>query len=137
MLLCIHAVADESAVPSAGKEHVLGRVFMSNAERRRLDVLRKTQTTVENPGNASTTTAPNNSATENMPKPAGYIVPSNGSPYQWIDGDFQRVAKVEIDSASVSQDIRITRIELDVVDDSTPDELTPQVEDDNEPRIPH
>ena len=133
MLLCVHAVADEPTESFVAKKHVLGRVFMSDAERRQLDVLRKTRGTVENSSNASSTVAAAQAETKNTTKPTGYIVPSNGSPYQWIDGDFRRVVNIEIDSADVSQEIQITRVEYD--DDSSK-KRAPEVEIDDENRAP-
>lgn len=130
MLLCIHVAADEPTETYVARKHVLGRVFMSDAERRQLDVLRKTRGTVERPGNASSTAVTTKSDKQNTSHPAGYIVPSNGSPYQWIDGDFQRVEKIDIDSTDAPQEIRITRIVNDGADDDPSKKPAPQVDDD-------
>lgn len=130
MLLCIHAVADEPTSSYVARKHVLGRVFMSEAERRQLDLLRKTRGTVVNPGNASSTTETTNSETKNTSNPSGFIVPSNGRPYQWIDGDFRRVAKVDVDSADASQEMRISRVVAGSTEDDPSKKRAAQVDDD-------
>lgn len=132
MLLCAYAVADESTTPFVSKKHVLGRVFMNAAERRQLDALRKTHGTVTNPGNASTIVAATPPDTTNTSNPAGYIVPSNGDPLQWVDGDFRRVSKVEIESTEDSQEIQITR----VAGEDSSGRRTPKAESDDENRPP-
>ena len=132
MLLCLQAVADEPKTPFIAKKHVLGRVFMNDAERRQLDVLRKSQGTVATPGNASSNVVATQPESKNASKPAGYIVPSNGSPLQWIDGDFRRVSKVDIESAEDSQELQITRI----ADGDTSSKRAPKAENDDENRAP-
>lgn len=132
MLVCVYVFADEPSTAFVAKKYVLGRVFMNDAERRQLDVLRKTRGTVVQTGNASRSASPTESVQKSTAKPAGYIVPSNGEPYQWIDGDFRRVPKVDIDSTEDSQEIQITKF----ADDDSSGKRAPMTENDDENRAP-
>ena len=103
--------ADEPSrtVKSAGKLD-LGRVFMSPAERRELDRLRRAnpaQLTVQSSqsGNQSSTAV----ATDKKAHPGGYIVPAQGSPYKWMDGDFQKTTRSNIDSSQLPGGVSIIR----------------------------
>ncbi len=106
----------------------LGRVFMSPAERRELDRLRKAipaQMSAQGsqPGNQSSTAG----STNNKARPAGYIVPSSGSPYKWMDGDFQKTTRSNIDAGQLPGGVSVIRHKgaaTDLERTNSPDEST-------------
>jgi len=99
--------AEPTVAPSA-KEIVMGRVFTTNAERRVLDQLRKIPQTGTAAGAATSGDAAQ-SGPKQKPDPAGFIVPSTGRAYQWIDGDFRRISRGEISSGQIPGTVRIIR----------------------------
>jgi len=124
LLFSIQAMADEPPASSVASDHVLGRVFMSDVERRKLDLLRKVPRSTGGSGPADAASQSTEAAIQNKPQPVGYIVPSNGRPYEWIDGDFRHVTDVAIDSIDNSQMIHIIRH----VDGSPEHENSPDVQ---------
>lgn len=116
-------VAVEPDIKMAAKDHALGRVFMSNAERRQLDLLRKSIPPAIMSGPVSATSQSTTAVTKKKPNAVGFIVPSNGAPYQWIDGDFRRVPKADINLTIISKALEITRHERGSTNDGqNPDE---------------
>jgi hypothetical protein len=124
MMLAVPVLAVEPGTKPGTKDHELGRVFMSRAERARLDVLRKAPPSAGRSGPAGPVSQSGPSGMTKKPSPTGYIVPSSGRPYQWIDGDFRRVSAVSIDAVDSSRSINITRHEKRQDDDA----LRPGVE---------
>lgn len=105
------ARADEPprSANSSGDADV-GRVFMSPAERQELDRLRKvipahSAARGSQPGSQTSTAGSAN----NKARPAGYIVPSSGTPYKWLDGDFQKTTRRDIDSGQLPGGVSIIR----------------------------
>ena len=126
VIFSLQATAIEPEVKPVARDTVLGRVFMSSAERRQLDLLRKAPPSTGRSGPASAGIQLTAAAQRKKPSPVGYIVPSNGRPYQWIDGDFRHVAQADVESTKLSQSIDITRHENNSVsDDSPPDSKEP------------
>lgn len=89
----------------------IGRVFMSPAERHELDRLRKAIPPQVGVGQASQNGNQSSTAgaANKKNRPGGYIVPSNGSPYKWKDGDFQRTTRGDINSELLPGDVSIIR----------------------------
>lgn len=126
MTFSLQATASEPEVKPVARDHVLGRVFMSSAERRQLDLLRKAPPSTGRSAPVSAATQSTAAAQRKKSSPVGYIVPSNGRPYQWIDGDFRHVAQADVDSTKLSQSIEITRHENNSAsDDSLPERGEP------------
>lgn len=86
---------------------VIGRVFMSPAERDELDRLRKlpTPSQVAEPAAKSTEAA----APDRQPAATGYILRSRDAAWLWVDGDFQSVRPTDVERSGRSDDIRIIR----------------------------
>lgn len=105
------AKAAEPEDRMAANDHVLGRVFMSSVERRQLDLLRKSPPPAQS-GPQRSVSQPADANQKKKPMPAGYIVPSNGRPYQWIEGDFRHVTQSEVDTSNISPSISITRHDI-------------------------
>ncbi|MGI9205891.1 MAG: hypothetical protein ACR2Q3_17885 [Woeseiaceae bacterium] len=88
----------------------IGRVFMSPAERRELDRLRKAiPTELTGPIGPNASSAETASPAEPNTRAAGYIVPSNGLPYRWTDGDFRRTTRGDIGTGQLPGAISIIR----------------------------
>jgi len=102
-------IAAEPAVNPIAEEHTLGRVFMSSAERRRLDLLRRYPESGDQPGPASPVSSTRLPAASKATKPVGYIIPTNGKSYQWIEGDFRKVDQIDAGTTNISPGIKITR----------------------------
>jgi len=132
MMLAVQVLAVEPGAKPGTKDHELGRVFMSRADRQRLDVLRKVPPSA---GPAGPIPQPGTPGLTKKASPTGYIVPSSGRPYRWSDGDFHHVSAVSIDAADSSRSINITRHEnLQDDDDLQPGvEKPPSSEDDQSP----
>lgn len=88
----------------------IGRVFISPAERLELDRLRKLDP-AQDPGSngqARISSVPASQA-EDKARAGGYIVPSNGLPYTWSDGDFRRADDADIDIERLPGAVTIIR----------------------------
>lgn len=97
------SVADES------NDWLLGRVFMTRAERLQLDELRNT---LHSTASVSTTNNDSSvvvSTSVRDVKASGYILSSNGSPYRWENGDFQKTSRKEIVAALENRDFEIIK----------------------------
>lgn len=100
--------ADEET-GSAIRDHEIGRVFMSDAERRRLDKLRAAVPVADGPGQAVAASQPQTDPAGRRASPVGYIVSPHGRPYQWIDGDFRTVRTAQVVETESSRSFRIIR----------------------------
>lgn len=94
---------------SAIRDHEIGRVFMSDAERRRLDKIRAAIPAADGPGQAVAAAQPQTAPAGRRSAPVGYIVSPHGRPYQWIDGDFRPVRKAQVVETESSRSFRIIR----------------------------
>lgn len=128
MCACANTHADDQ-LPSASviAPIELGRVFMSPAERRELDRLRNGRTKLES-GQVKQAGDPSlvPDAVVKKRRPAGYIVPSSGAPYQWIDGNFQRTTQGNIESELLPGRVTVIRHNNAPVD---PARATPSAEE--------
>ena len=117
---CTSAVtkADDSPGPANSPENVdLGRVFMSPAERQQLDRLRKAAPAqISGQGSQTGKQISTAGPASNRTRPAGYIVPSNGAPYRWRDGDFQRTTRSDIDTSRLPGGVSIIRHDSATID---------------------
>lgn len=91
---------------AAADELALGRVFMTPLERETLDKLRKQKPVETIVTTTDQAVAP---AVVKGPIGAGYIMPSDGTAYEWSDGDFRRKERGDIDTARFPGDILILR----------------------------
>jgi hypothetical protein len=105
--------ADESSpAPDAAAYANIGRVFMSPAERSQLDRLRKSfPVQVAGAGGQDVSSSANPLPADEKARPAGYIVPSNGLPYKWADGDFRRTTPRDLGAGQLPGTVSIIRHE--------------------------
>ncbi len=131
------AMAAEPDERPVAMDHKLGRVFLSSVERRQLDLMRRSPPQTERAGLQRSAAQPAESQERKKAIAAGYIVPSNGSPYQWIDGDFRHVTQAEVDATSISSSISITRHRYNSVsdDESTEREEAATLAEDQKPDV--
>ncbi len=123
--------ADETPpAPSAVEQVGIGRVFMSPAERRELDRLRKLEPEpVTGPGAESVTPGTSDVPAGKRSQGAGYIVPSSGLPYTWADGDFRRTTDGNIDIGKLPGAVSIIRHQGENVPVKAPDKEAEKVTD--------
>lgn len=124
ILLAIFATAtvaaEETGVYETLDDISIGRVFMTDGERRRLDVKR-----LETPAAAAPTgqeQVPVDGTPEKTSTPAGFIIRSNGEQSQWQGGDFVSNTSTALSSMRFPGEVEITRHEIvDVDTDQTTD----------------
>jgi len=121
------AFATEPAANPGAEEYTLGRVFMSGAERRRLDLLRQNSRSTDKPEPASPASSARRSVESKPTKAAGYIIPSDGKFYQWVDGDFRQVDRTDASKIGIFPGIEITRHQ-NRVDNAKPSAKTEDTE---------
>jgi hypothetical protein len=120
-------MADEPGDEGTVNDRELGRVFMSAAERRQLDLLRTSLPATERSGATNDASQVEAVPQKRKPLAVGYIVSPNGRPYQWIDGDFRHVNDARIDATDSSRSIEITRHEPDSArQEQLPSEVEPE-----------
>jgi len=108
LLLCTSsALADEASVYESIDDIDIGPVFLSPAERERLDVER-----LRPPAETSTTADTVAVSAKNTParkQAAGYIVSSSGSRREWSGNDFVATPTGEKSSSSFPGDVPVLR----------------------------
>ncbi len=112
------SIAAPNETETRSVEKGLGRVFMSSAQRQSLDRLRHTRpASVVAVTPATDASAAPSSTTTKKPMGVGYIIRSNGVPYQWVEGEFKKTSLEDVAVGSLSADIAIIRHDKPVVND--------------------
>jgi len=131
----------DSAVADEKDDWGIGRVFMSRAERLMLDNMRNSPQLKAAVPTSSTANGEVLGSLDKKRKPTGYILPSDGSPYRWEGGDFQKTSRGSIAQSDGEDEIEITKHQRATRPDSSPapknDEAKPTVSSDSDRQPDH